>query len=30
MLDDTLSAIGERYGERTADMVAMQLEYLKH
>jgi hypothetical protein len=26
-LDDTLAAIGARYGRRTADVVAMQLEY---
>lgn len=26
-LDETLAEIGERYGERTADIVAMQLEY---
>lgn len=26
-LDDALRGIAERYGERTADMVAMQLEY---
>lgn len=26
-LDDTLRAIGKRYGTRTADFVAMQLEY---
>ena len=26
-LDDTLQAIAERYGTRTTDMVAMQLEY---
>ena len=30
LLDDTLSAIGQRYEERTAEVVAMQLEYLKH
>lgn len=28
-LDDTLGAIGERYGARTADFVARQLEYPK-
>ncbi len=27
VLDDTLQAIGARYGARTADFVAMQLEY---
>ena len=26
-LDETLRAIGARYGSRTADFVAMQLEY---
>ena len=26
-LDETLRAIATRYGERTADVVAMQLEY---
>ncbi|MCW5693331.1 MAG: DJ-1/PfpI family protein [Pseudolabrys sp.] len=30
VLDDTLATIGQRYGGRTADVVAMQLEYLRH
>nr|WP_219683395.1 hypothetical protein [Bradyrhizobium canariense] len=29
-LDHTLDAIAARYGERTTNMVAMQLEYRRH
>ena len=29
-LDDTLRAITARYGARTTDFVAMQLEYPRH
>lgn len=30
VLGDTLAAIGQRYGARTAESVAQQLEYLRH
>lgn len=30
MIDRTLAAIAGRYGDKTADVVAMQLEYVRH